>query len=128
MKGESHGTAHRQIRLHVCGQHDFTSGHGCAICRKATTSILAYISVVAIERCRRTPAISCSDAPCRSIELATECRSTWAAPRLGQVTPARRIAWITTIEMAQWLARARKGARDRMNKAAESVCGRPSLI
>ncbi len=45
MESESHGAAHREIPFHVLGQHGFTSGHGCAICRRATTSILGKIIV-----------------------------------------------------------------------------------
>ena len=55
------------------------------------------------------------------MELAAEWRRTWAAPRLGQVTPARRIALATSTETAQWLRNARKGARTRTNKASLSV-------
>ena len=38
---ESRGPAHGHVRLHGLGQHDFTSGHGCATCRRVTTSTLA---------------------------------------------------------------------------------------
>ena len=34
--------------------------------------------------------MSCSDAPCRNMEVAAECLRTWAAPRLWQVTSARQ--------------------------------------
>ena len=40
-KRESCGTAYRDVQLHGLGQHDFTSGHGCAICRRVITSTLA---------------------------------------------------------------------------------------
>ena len=40
-KCESRGSAYGDVRFHGLGQHDFTSGHGCAICRRVTTSTLA---------------------------------------------------------------------------------------
>src|ERR1035438_2311284 len=38
---ESRGAAYSNVRLHRLSQHDFTSGQGCVICRKLTTSTLA---------------------------------------------------------------------------------------
>src|ERR1035438_547020 len=40
-KRKSCGAAYRDVRLHGLGQHDFTTSHGCAICRRAITSTLA---------------------------------------------------------------------------------------
>src|SRR6266704_2569942 len=47
-------------------------------------------------------AMSCSDEPCRSMDVASECRSKCAAPRLGRTTPARRKCLSTIHETAEY--------------------------
>src|SRR6516225_7008822 len=62
--------------------------------------------------------ICCSVAPSRNIELASECRNKCAAPRLGRVTPARRMARSTSTDTAQCDPKGRKGARQQTNNAS----------
>jgi hypothetical protein len=70
-------------------------------------------------------AISCSDVPCRKRDVAKECRSKCAAPRLGRLTSARRNALSTISETAADVRKAHDGARERMNNVSAFVRGRP---
>ena len=82
---------------------------------------------VVTDRWRSSAATSCNDAPWRSIDVATECRSKCAAPRLGRMTPARANARSTITDTAQCERNGRNGARLRTKTTSVSVGGRPRL-
>jgi len=67
--------------------------------------------------------MSSRDAPCRSMDVANECLSKWAAPGRGRTTPVRRNALSTISETAQE-PKAQNGGRQRINSVSPLVRGR----
>jgi len=68
--------------------------------------------------------MSCSDEPCRSMDVASECRSKCAAPRLGRTTPARRKCLSTIHETAEYEVKGLMGARAETKTVSALVRGR----
>lgn len=96
------------------------------LCR-ASTSTLEWIRSLSGWLCRRSCPISSSEAPLRSIPVASVCRSTWAAPREDRLIPARAMARRTMLPTADGDAKPRCGASTPTNsRRVVQATGRPS--